>query len=61
MTLNQNTTPEPAEHTEGVDWDLEKMKEAVNAPSVRVPDNINSDKEFRQWITSLTDDDFLQK
>jgi hypothetical protein len=38
-------------------FDLERMKKAVEAPSVRVP-KLDTFEEFIEWFDNLSDDDF---
>lgn len=46
------------EFTEPVfDYDLERMKQAVEAPRITVP-KFSTNEEFLNWIEKLTDDDF---
>ena len=55
-TTKQQTDSNPLEHV--VSWDLERMIEAVNSPSVTVPSNIKSYGGFSKWVKSLLDEDF---
>lgn len=50
--------PTVASPSESVSWDLDQLMKAVNSPTVRMPDNIKDYGGFREWINSLTDDDF---
>ena len=40
-----------------INFDLNRMKEAVEAPSVEIP-HFNTSGELREWIMNLTDEDF---
>lgn len=41
-------------------YDLERMKKAVEAPAVRVPD-FDTDEEFLAWLNALNKKDFTEQ
>ena len=42
------------------EFDLERMKQAVEAPTVAVP-HFDSDEDFLAWLENLTDADFVER
>ena len=42
------------------DYDLERMKKAVEAPNVVMP-KYDNDDDFFAWVENLTDDDFISE
>ncbi|WP_169798136.1 hypothetical protein [Moraxella oblonga] len=42
------------------DYDLERMKQAVEAPYVVMP-KFDNDDDFFAWVENLTDDDFISE
>ncbi|MDO4440590.1 MAG: hypothetical protein Q4B81_00220 [Moraxella sp.] len=50
---------EPKSYAYGdFDYDLEQMKQAIEAPYVTVP-NFESAEELLHWMENLSDDDFV--
>lgn len=39
-----------------MNFDLNKLKEAVESPAVEIPTTINTFDEFVEWITNITEE-----
>lgn len=52
---------QPKSYAKGdCDYDLERMKKAVNAPCVVVP-KFDTPEKLLEWMDNLTDSDFMEK
>lgn len=50
---------QPKSYAKGdFDYDLERMKQAVNAPSIVVP-KFDTPEKLLEWMDNLTDNDFI--
>ncbi len=58
--LVQQDADKPSYAKGDFNFDLERMKQAVEAPTVAVP-HFDSDEDFLAWLENLTDADFVER
>ncbi|MDO4450776.1 MAG: hypothetical protein Q4B79_07465 [Moraxella sp.] len=60
MNLKNDKAVQPSYAKGDFDYDLERMKKAVEAPYVVMP-KFDNDDDFFAWVENLTDDDFISE
>lgn len=58
--LVQQDADKPSYAKGDFNFDLERMQQAVEAPTVAVP-HFDSDEDFLAWLENLTDADFVER
>ena len=58
--LVQQDADKPSYAKGDFNFDLERMKQAVEAPTVAVP-HFDNDEDFLVWLENLTDADFVER
>ena len=58
--LVQQDADKPSYAKGDFNFDLERMKQAVEAPTVAVP-HFDNDEDFLAWLENLTDADFVER
>lgn len=57
--LYQQFLPSEYKQETAFDFDLKQMQQAVNAPSITVPD-FDTDEDFLNWVKNLSTKDFTE-